>query len=284
VRLHADGVEHGVRAAAAGLLAQGLDDGALVGRRDGDGAVALGHGDPLGHGVDAEDLLDAQVAGEPDGHLADRPEAQDGERRARADVREHHALPGRGQHVGQEQEALVRRAVRHLDRPELRLRDPQQLGLRPGHVAVQLGVAEQGGAGAVLAVLRRLALGVERLVAHPARAARDVERDDDPVAHRHLGHLAADGHDPAHRLVAEDVTGLHQRRQRPVEVQVRPADGGGRHLDHRIGRLLDGGVGDLLDPYVLHALPGQCAHRRPPRGLDGRFPRGRGLTPTVVTG
>ena len=91
-------------------------------------------------------------------------------------------LPGRGQHVGEVEEALVRRALGHLDRPELGLRDAQVLRLAARHLAVQLGVAEQRRALALLAHLGRLALRVEAALAHPAVPAGDVERDHDAVA------------------------------------------------------------------------------------------------------
>ena len=70
-------------------------------------------------------------------------------------------LPGGRQHVGEVDEAVVGRALGHLDRPVLRLRHPQVLGLAAGHLAVQLGVAEQRGARALLAHLRGLALRLQ---------------------------------------------------------------------------------------------------------------------------
>ena len=70
-------------------------------------------------------------------------------------------LPGGRQHVGEVEEALVGRALGHLDRPVLRLRHAQELGLAAGHLAVELRVAEQRGALAVLAHLRRLALRLQ---------------------------------------------------------------------------------------------------------------------------
>ena len=90
-------------------------------------------------------------------------------------------LPGRREHVGEEEEPVVGGAVRHLHRQEVRERHAEVLRLAAGDLAVELAVAEEAGAGAVLVVLGGLALAVELLVAHPARAAGDVERDDDPV-------------------------------------------------------------------------------------------------------
>ena len=128
------------------------------------------------------DALDAEVLGDPRAELADRAEPEHGERAALRDVGVRDRLPGRRQHVGQVEEPLVRRPLRHLDRAELRLRHAQELGLAARHLAVQLRVAEQRRALAVLVHLRRLALRVQLLVAHAAVAAGDVERDHDPVA------------------------------------------------------------------------------------------------------
>ena len=77
------------------------------------------------------------------------------------DVGELRRLPRRGEHVGEEQVALVGVAVRHLDRAEVRLRHAQVLGLAAGDLAVELGVAEQRGALVLLLHLGGLALGVE---------------------------------------------------------------------------------------------------------------------------
>ena len=120
----------------------------------------------------------AAVLGDAACHLADRAEAED-ERRCRPSgiVRVLDRLPGGRQHVGEEEEAVVGRALGHLDRPVLGLRHAQVLGLAAGHLAVELGVAEQRGARAVLADLGRLALRLQALVAHEAVAAGDVERD-----------------------------------------------------------------------------------------------------------
>jgi hypothetical protein len=87
-------------------------------------------------------------------------------------------------------------------------------------VTVELGVAEQCRTLAVLAHLRRLALRVELLIAHEARAARDGERNHDPIARAHVLHLRTHFHDPAHRLVAQYVARLHEHGQGPVQVKI----------------------------------------------------------------
>ena len=100
--------------------------------------------------------------------LPDGPEAQDRERAVLRRAGVGHRLPGGGQHVGQEQVLLVRPVRRDLDRAELRLRDPQELGLAARHRPVERGVAEQRRPLALLADLGGLALRVQSAAAHPA--------------------------------------------------------------------------------------------------------------------
>ena len=126
-----------------------------------------------------------------------------------------HRLPRGRQHVGEVDEAVVGRAFGDLDRAELRLRDAQELGLAARDLAVELGVAEQRRARAVLVDLRGLALRHQALVAHAAVPAGDVERDHDAVAGLDVRHLGADLLDDAHRLVAEDVALVDVRRRAP---------------------------------------------------------------------
>ena len=176
------------------------------------------------------------------------------------------ALPRGRQHVGEEHEAVVGRPLGHLDRQEVAERHPQELGLAAGHLPVELGVAEQRGAGAVLVDLRRLALRVQVVAAHPAVAAGDVERDHDAVADER-GDLRADLLDDPHRLVAEHVAGVQERRQHGVEVQVGSAQPGRGDADDDVGGVLDRGVRNLVDADVADALPCQCFHSR---SLPGR--------------
>ena len=260
VGLHADRVDDAVRAAAGRALADGAGDvvlGADVDRLD---AVAGGELESLRDEVDAEDLPGAAVERDATRHLADRSQA---EHRQRAAVRHRgvlHRLPGRRQHVGEVEEALVRRPLGHLDGTELRLGHAQELGLGPGHLAVEPGVAEQRRALAVLGDLRRLALRVQVLVAHEAVTAGDVERHDDAVSHLEVAGLGTDRLDDAHRLVAQDVALGHERPEHLVDVQVGAAQARRGDADDRVRRLLDRRVGNLLDPDVPLAVPCHCAH------------------------
>ena len=184
------------------------------------------------------------------------------------------------------------RALGHLDRQEVGELHAQQLGLAAGHRAVETAVAQQAGAGALVGVLGGLALAVQAAVAHPAPAAADVERDDDPVADLQVEDVGTDLLDDAHRLVTDDVAGVHERRERLVEVQVRAAQPGGGDADDRVGGVDDRGVGDVLDADVARALPGHCLHVcMPPRSggggpscaadiaTDGRWAGGRTSPP-----
>jgi hypothetical protein len=208
------------------------------------------------------------VPGDPRAELTDWPEAEHRDAAAGRDVGVLDRLPRRGQDVGQVQVALVRRALRHLDRSELRHRHPQELRLPAGHLAVQLGVAEQGRAGVVLVYLCGLALRVPLPVAHPAVPAGDVERDHHPVARPHVRRrLRADLLHHAHRLVPEDVAPVEEGPEHVVQVQVRTADRGRGYPHDRVGGLFDLRVGDLFDADVLGGVPHHGLHDLAPSRL-----------------
>src|SRR3712207_6868985 len=73
---------------------------------------------------------------------------------------------------------MIRRPPRSTLFPYTTLFRSQVLGLAAGHLPVELGVAEQRGAEALLAVLRGLALRLQALRAHPAGAAGDVRSEE----------------------------------------------------------------------------------------------------------
>jgi hypothetical protein len=214
------------------------------------------------------------VQRDPGRHVADRAEPEDEQGAALGHVGVDHRLPGGRQHVGEEQEPLVGGTLGHLDRHELRLRDPQELGLRAGHLAVELAEPEQRGAHSLVAALGGLALGVEPALAHPAGAAADLEGHHHPVAHLEVVDARADLLHDAHRLVAEDVALPHERAEGLVEVQVRAAQPAGGDPDDRVVRLLEDRVRDLFHPNVSPTVPSDCLHRvRPPRCRDSRGER-----------
>ncbi len=158
----------------------------------------------LGHEVDADHPV-AAVLRDAAGHVADRPEAEHDDGAARRNCRVLDGLPSRRHHVGEEDEAVVRRPFRHLYRKTVPERDAQVLRLPARHLPVQLRVPEQGGALSVLVHLGRLALRLQALAAHEAVAARNVERHHDPITGSKLRHVGADLLDDPHRLVTQYV-------------------------------------------------------------------------------
>ena len=218
---------------------------------------------PLVDQVDT-DHPDVPVMCDPAGHRADRAEAEHQQRAALGHLRVFDGLPCGRQHIGQIHVALVGTLVGHLDVGVLRLGHPQVLSLPAGHLAVELGVAEQGGARALIAVLRGLALALQPLAAHEAVPAADVERDHHPIACREILDVASDFLDDTHGLVAEDVARAHERPEHLVQVKVGPTDVGARDPDDRIGRFLDHRVGHGVDGHLPPSLPRDCSHRNPP--------------------
>lgn len=264
VCLGADGVDHGVRAAAVGPVADGRDQLLLVVEAPEVKrlhAAPVRPAQPFAHQVHPEHLSGAAHLGDPAGHVTDRPEAEHGDAAAFRDARVLDRLPGGGQYVGEVHETVVGRPVRDLDRAELRLRHAQVLGLGARHRAVQTGVAEQGGAHALTGHLGRLALRRQPGQAHPAVAAGDLERHHDPVARGEVRDPGADLLDDAHRFVSEDVARCHERCEHLVQVQIGAAQACRGDADDRVGRLLDPRIGHVLHPYVPLSLPGHSLHR-----------------------
>jgi hypothetical protein len=131
VCLHADRVDDGIGTPAGGEFAQLVGTGRVeVEHFD---AMARRHVAPFRDRVDGDHAC-SPMAGDPSAHLADGSEPEDDHRASRRDGGEVDRLPRRWQDVGQEEEAFVGRPVGHLDRPELRLRDAQVLGLPARHL------------------------------------------------------------------------------------------------------------------------------------------------------
>ena len=233
--------------------------------------------DPLGHDVDPDHPVPA-VLGDPGRHVADRAEAEHRDAPAVRDAGVLDGLPAGRQDVGEVDVALVGPVLGHLDVGVLRLGHAQVLRLPAGHRSVEVRVAEQRGAHALLAHLRGLALGLQILLAHVAVPAGDLEGDHDAVAGREVRDRAAHLLDDAHRLVAEHVALVHERPQDLVEVQVGPAQAGGGDADDRVRRFVDRRVGDLVDADVALAVPGECLHHgRLTRDAGGMKPSWSGL-------
>lgn len=261
VRLHADGVDDGVRAAPLAELPDGVRHlRSSPARVEAGHAVRVGAGETLGDEIDTDDGTGAAVLCDTGGHVADGPQTQDGYRAAVGNGRVLDRLPRGGQDVGEVDEAVVGRTGGDLDGQLVAERDAQQLGLSARHLSVQLGVAEERRPHAPVTYLRGLALGVEPLVAHETVAAADVEGDDHPVSRADLRHVRPDLLDDAHRLVAQDVAGVQIRPEEFVQMQVGPADTGRGDPYDDVVRLLDPRIGDGFHPDIPLALPSKCAH------------------------
>src|ERR1700735_3639963 len=100
-------------------------------------------------------------------HDPGRPQSEDDHRATVRHPGVLDTLPGGGQYVGQEHEPVVGRSLGHLDRQTVAERYPEELSLAARYLAVELGVAEQRRAGAVLVHLSGLTLRVQTVIAHP---------------------------------------------------------------------------------------------------------------------
>ena len=132
----------------------------------------------------------------------------------------------------------------------------------PGTCAIELGVAEQRGTHPLIADLRGLTLSEQLLITHVATAARNLEGDHHSVANGEIGYLRADLADDSHRLVAEDVSGVHEGTEHLIEMKVGSTDVGRRHLDDGVRRLFDLRIRDGIHAHVPFAVPGDCLHRK----------------------
>src|SRR5581483_9932055 len=120
-------------------------------------------------------------------------------------------------------------------------RHPGVLGLPAGEPAQHVRVAENAGdrmaqhgfrdAGVRIGIF---AAGEHFATARKADAASDGECGHHAVAFFDLLDIAPGLYNLAHKFVAEDVTALHGWYESAVEVQVRPADGGGRDTNNGV--------------------------------------------------
>ena len=86
----------------------------------------------------------------------------------------------------------------------------RQFSLAARYFAVEFRIAEKRRPHTLVAHLRRLALGVQLLVAHVTAAAGDLERNDDSVSDLEVTRFIAYLTDNSHRLVPEDVSRFHE--------------------------------------------------------------------------
>ena len=279
MRLHPHGVDDRVGATPGGHIADDVRQLVVVLREiDGLQSAGLSPGEPLGHAVHG-DYLVAQMRRDAGRHVSDRTQPEHCHGATVWNVGVGHRLPRCRQHVGQVHEPRVRRPFWNLDVRELGLRDAKQLRLSAGYLAIKLGVAEQCGAHSLIADLRGLALGEQLLITHVATAARNLEGNHHSVADGEIGYLRTDLADDSHRLVAQNVAGIHECAEHLIQVQIGPADVGGRYLDDGVGRVFDFRVRNRLYSDISLAVPGDCPHSVTPYCLWYR--RTRYVTPSV---
>src|SRR5690606_22997587 len=125
--------------------------------------------------------------------------------------------------------------------------------------ARRMRIAEDAGRDLAVRV-RILAEPEEVALAEVATPARDVERDDDPVAPLQVAHARTDLLDDAGELVAEGAPHAGVRDQPPVEVQIRAAERRCGHTQDHVVRVLDPGVRLVLDPELRRTTVGYCPH------------------------
>jgi hypothetical protein len=105
-----------------------------------------------------------------------------------------------------------------------------------------------------------VATGKQPLLAKPAMATTDRERDNDTVADFQVCNFRAELYDLTHVFMAEDISLLHGRLVAVQEVQVRAADCARRYLEDCIAGMLDPGIRDGVHANVALTMPTECAH------------------------
>ena len=157
---------------------------------------------------------------------------------------------------------LVGDAVRDLDRADIGHRHAQIFGLAAAVAAEHVAEAEQAGGRMAHRLDRHLGIGVgaiaageQALLAEPALAAADRERDDDAVADLEIGHLGAELDHLAHILMAQDVAALHRRLIAVEKVEIGAADRAGRDLDDRVARMFNFWVRNGVHADVALSMP-----------------------------
>ena len=267
VRLEPDRVDHRVGADPAGHLHQRVIDRAFL-EVDHLRAELLGEAEARREMVDRDHALGPHKERRLDGEQPDWTAAPHRDGIARLDLRELCGLPTGRQDVGQEQHLVVVNPVRNDDRPDVAERHADIFRLPARIAAGHVAIAEQPAHRLPIQLLRDvLIVGREPVVARRilvlgamvTRAAGDGERHHHalPLLERRLG---ADLDHLAHELVAQDIARLHRRDEAVVQVEVRAADCGGRHLDDAVPRIDDLGIGDVVDADVVLPVPGQRFH------------------------
>jgi hypothetical protein len=127
--------------------------------------------------------------------------------------------------------------------------------------------------------------GEQFLAAEEAAAARNGKGGHHAIADLQIGDLAAHLNHLAHKLMSQDIPGLHGGHQSVVEVQIGAANRGGCHFQDDVAAVENFRVRNLFHANISGAVPTIGLHESPPyvgRGepsdglLDRRLSRLRG--------
>src|SRR5450759_2896380 len=191
------------------------------------------------------------------GHQPDRPASVNDNRLSRLHAGEFCGVPAGGENVGQHHVVILffLRIVREFQTIEVGVGHAQVFGLP---------AAVRPHAGETVSRAGRSGIGSKTKSSQPrltifAEAARNVERQTNPVAHLDPVHGFAHLHDLAEILVAEDSAFLHVGPAF-IHVQIRTADVGARNLHQHIGEPFDFRVRHILHPHVAGSVVNQCFH------------------------
>ena len=281
VGLHADGVDHRVRAPAAGAARRTASLTSCGRRRTSRRSSTsapwrAGPLEPLRYEVDADHPsmrrggVATRQAIEP---IGPRPSTTTVPPSGDAGVL--HGLPRGRQHVGQVDEPVVGRPVGHLDRA--RTGPAARAAARPGRRA-------PGRTAWCSRTARRPCRTRAPASSRTATAARASHMTQWPqemlngITTRSPGAMWVTSPPTASTMPIGSWPRMspsrHERRHHLVQVQVRAAQPGRRDPDDRIGRLLDRRIRDRVHPDVALAVPHRCSHAGPP-GSDGPLPLAR---------
>ena len=249
----ARGFDDGVRAASLGEVLHGALDlverGAAVDDTVGK-SESLGQLGAMGVAFDGDDAPGVRKPRAHHGGEADRPRADDGDRRALFDLGEARAPPSGGEDVTQEQGVLVGDGVGDARERVVREGDAHELRLASVDAAAELPAS-------LLAVVDPTALAEE------TRAAERLAVHRHTVAGLEAGDVGADLLDHAHELVPQHRVGHRARHRAAHDMQVARADGRARHAHDGVGGKLQRGLRALLQRDVAVAVVHQCFHGGP---------------------
>jgi hypothetical protein len=253
-----------VRTAAAGHLAQQLDDRFIVvAVIDHLGAAFVTrHLQSFGDPVNRNHPFGAQHVGALNREQPHRTTPPDSDGIPRADVADFSRHVAGGEDVRKEEHLLIGQVVGDLDRPHIGKGNAGVLSLPASIAAEEVGIAKEARGRVAIHLLRHPGIGVrviaqrpEMLLAEEAVAAGDGKGHHNAVADLQIVNFGAYVHHLAHKLVAEDVPFLQRGDETVEEMQVRAADGGPCDFNYGVPRIQNNGIPDPLNSHVVWTMP-----------------------------